>query len=402
MKVFIVFGTRPEAIKLAPVIYSLRERFDVRIISTGQHLDMVHQVTDFFRLIPDYSFGCMTEKPDLEKLHECIQKEMRIAIDSEDPDLIIVQGDTLTTYAAAFVGFMLKKPVFHVEAGLRSFNKYSPFPEETLRVLVSRLVDFHFVPTLRAYKNLLSEGIRKDRIIITGNTVVDAILLAQRLVNENAILKELSGYDQKIEKLLNTMRLVLITVHRRENIGAPLREICRAIRFLSERYKDVLFLWPLHKNPEVREIVLEELMNRQENIVFTEALSYQTMIYLMKRSHILMTDSGGIQEEASTFGKPVLILRDTTERPEVVDAGIGFIVGKDKERITEVFSQFYEDEDIYRAISKISNPFGDGKASEKILQFLMLDNIKDFIKWYPSSYMEVLNIPNTFNLGGTP
>ncbi len=402
MKVFIVFGTRPEAIKLAPVIYSLRERFDVRIISTGQHLDMVHQVTDFFRLIPDYSFGCMTEKPDLEKLHECIQKEMRIAIDSEDPDLIIVQGDTLTTYAAAFVGFMLKKPVFHVEAGLRSFNKYSPFPEETLRVLVSRLVDFHFVPTLRAYKNLLSEGIRKDRIIITGNTVVDAILLAQRLVNENAILKELSGYDQKIEKLLNTMRLVLITVHRRENIGAPLREICRAIRFLSERYKDVLFLWPLHKNPEVREIVLEELMNRQENIVFTEALSYQTMIYLMKRSHVLMTDSGGIQEEASTFGKPVLILRDTTERPEVVDAGIGFIVGKDKERITEVFSQFYEDEDIYRAISKISNPFGDGKASEKILQFLMLDNIKDFIKWYPSSYMEVLNIPNTFSLGGTP
>ncbi|GAB4406522.1 MAG: UDP-N-acetylglucosamine 2-epimerase (non-hydrolyzing) [Thermodesulfovibrionales bacterium] len=400
MKIFIVFGTRPEAIKLAPVIYSLRGRFDVRIISTGQHLDMTHQVIDFFRLRPDYSFGCMTERPDLEKLHECIQKEMMIAIDNENPDLIIVQGDTLTTYAAAFVGFMLKKPVFHVEAGLRSFDKYSPFPEEMLRALVSRLADFHFAPTLKAYDNLLSEGIRKDRIMITGNTVVDAILLAQHLINEDAILKELSGYDPNIEKLLNTRRLALITVHRRENIGKPLRDICRAIRLLSERYRDVLFLWPLHKNPEVREIVLEELMNRQENIVFTEALSYQTMIYLMERSYVLMTDSGGIQEEAPAFGRPVMILRDTTERPEVVDAGIGFIVGSDEARIIGVFSQFYEDENICRGISKMSNPFGDGKASERILRFLMLDNVRAFIKEYPSSYMEALDIPEDFSSGG--
>ncbi|MFN3479039.1 MAG: non-hydrolyzing UDP-N-acetylglucosamine 2-epimerase [Thermodesulfovibrionales bacterium] len=402
MKIFIVFGTRPEAIKLAPVIYRLRNKFDVKVVSTGQHLELTHQVIDFFRLKPDYSFGCMTDKPDLEKLYECIQKEMRIAIDKEDPDLIIVQGDTLTAYAAAFVGFMLKKPVFHVEAGLRSFNKYSPFPEEMLRVLISRLVDFHFAPTLMAYKNLLSEGIRKDRIIITGNTVVDALLLAQKLLDEKAALEELSGYYPNIEMLLRTKRLSLITVHRRENIGMPLREICRAIRFLSERHKDTLFLWPLHKNPEVREIVLEELMNKKENIMFTEALSYQTMIYLMKRSHILMTDSGGIQEEAPAFGKPVMILRDVTERPEIVDVGIGFLVGSDKDRIIKLFSQFYEDENIYKAISEKINPFGDGKASERILQFLLREVVRDFINGYPSSSREVLNIPDTFNFGETP
>jgi len=400
VKIFIVFGTRPEAIKLAPVVYSLRERFAVRVISTGQHLDMTHQVTDFFRLSPDYSFGCMAERPDLEKLHECIQKEMRIAIDNEDPDLIIVQGDTLTTYAAAFVGFMLKKPVFHVEAGLRSFDKYSPFPEEVLRVLVSRIADFHFAPTLKAYDNLLSEGIRKDRIMITGNTVVDALLLAQRLIDEGEILKELSGYASNIERSLRDKRLVLITAHRRENIGAPLREICRAIRFLSEGYKDTLFLWPLHKNPEVRGIISEEFTSRPDNIMFTEPLSYQTMLYLMKRSYLLITDSGGIQEEAPAFGKPVIILRDTTERPEVVDAGIGFLVGHDKERISEVFSRLCEDRGIYSAISRISNPFGDGKASERILRFLMLDNVRAFIKEYPSSYMEVLDFPGDLGLGG--
>jgi len=394
MKIFIVFGTRPEAIKMAPVIYKLRDKFDVRLISTGQHLEMTNQVIDFFQLRPDYSFGCMTEKPDLKKLYECIQKKMSKAIDKEAPDLIIVQGDTLTAYASAFVGFMHKKPVFHIEAGLRSFRKYSPFPEETLRVLISRLADFHFAPTSKAYENLLLEGIRKDRILITGNTVVDALLLAQQLIDENAVLEELSSYDSNIEKSLRTKRLVLITVHRRENIGISLRKICRVMSFLSERYKDILFLWSLHKNPEVRNIVLEELTNKPENIVFTEALSYQTMIYLMKRSHIIMTDSGGIQEEAPTFGKPVMILRDTTERLEIVDAGIGYLVGNDEERIIEVFSRIYEDEDAYKAISKISNPFGDGKASERILEFLMLDNVRAFIKEYSSSYMEILDLPN--------
>lgn len=401
MKIFIIFGTRPEAIKLAPLINVLRDKFTVRIISTGQHREMVRQVTDFFQLKPDYTFGCMTERPDLEKLHECIQKEIRMAIDTEGPDLIIVQGDTLTTFAAAFVGFMLKKPVFHVEAGLRSFNKYSPFPEEMLRNLVSKLVDFHFAPTSRACENLLSEGIRKDRILITGNTVVDALLLAQRMIDKDIVFKELASYDSNIVRSIETKRLTLITVHRRENIGAALKEICRVVHFLSGRYKDVLFLWPLHKNPEIRKVVLEELMNRPENIVFTEPLSYQTMIYLMKKSHVLMTDSGGLQEEAPTFGKPVMVLRDTTERPEIVEVGIGFIVGNNRERIIEVFSRLNEDEVFYRDISKIRNPFGDGRASERIKHFISQDNVRTFVENYPLSSMEVLELPEEIrNFGG--
>lgn len=395
MKIFIVVGTRPEVIKLAPVIYSLRERFDVRLISTGQHLELTQQVINFFRLRPHYSFGCMTEKPDLEILHECIQKEMRIAIDKEDPDLIIVQGDTLTTYAAAFVGFMLKKPIFHIEAGLRSFAKYSPFPEEILRALVSRLVDFHFAPTMNAYENLISEGIRKDRILITGNTVVDALLLAQRLMDEKMVLKEISSYVPEIEGMLKTNRLVLITTHRRENIGSPLKRICNAVRMLAKRHRDVIFLWPLHKNPEVRGIVLDGFKKKPDNIVFTEALSYPSMIYLMKESYILMTDSGGIQEEAPAFGKPVMILRDTTERPEVVDAGIGFLVGNDVERIVDVFSQLYDNKKLYRSITRVKNPFGDGKTSERIRDFLMLDNVRSFLKDYPSSCMHVLSVPRS-------
>lgn len=393
MKIFIVVGTRPEVIKLAPVVYSLRDQFDVRLISTGQHLELTQQVINFFRLRPHYSFGCMTEKPDLEILHGCIQKEMRIAIDKEDPDLIIVQGDTLTTYAAAFVGFMLKKPVFHIEAGLRSFVKYSPFPEETLRALVSRLVDFHFAPTSIAYRNLLSEGIRKDRILITGNTVVDALLLAQRLMDEKRVIKEISSYVPEIEDLLRIKKLVLITTHRRENIGSPLKRICNAVRVLAQRYRDVIFLWPLHKNPEVRGIILDEFIKKTDNIVFTEALSYPSMIYLMEKSYILMTDSGGIQEEAPAFGKPVMILRDTTERPEVVDAGIGFLVGNDVEKIVAVFSQLYDNKKLYRGISKKKNPFGDGKASERIKDFLVLEDVRRFLKEYPSSCMDVLNVP---------
>ncbi|GAB4538459.1 MAG: UDP-N-acetylglucosamine 2-epimerase (non-hydrolyzing) [Thermodesulfovibrionia bacterium] len=395
MKIFIVFGTRPEVIKLAPVVFSLKERFDVRVVSTGQHLELTQQVINFFRLRPHYSFGCMTEKPDLEILHECIQKEMRIAIDKEEPDLIIVQGDTLTTYAAAFVGFMLKKPVFHVEAGLRSFRKYSPFPEEVLRVLVSRLVDFHFAPTHGACENLLSEGIRKDRILITGNTVVDALLLAQRLMDEKSAIKEVSSYVPEFEGIIKRKRLILITAHRRENIGEPLKRICDAIWSLSQRYKGAFFLWPLHRNPDVRSVILDELSKRPDNIAFTEALSYQGMIYLMKRSYILMTDSGGIQEEASAFGKPVMVLRDTTERPEIVDTGIGFLVGSDVKRIVDVFSELYENKRLYASISMIKNPFGDGKASKRVRDFLMLENVRSFIKTYPSSCMDVLDIPKT-------
>ncbi len=391
MKIFIVFGTRPEAIKLAPLIYKLREQFSVRVVSSGQHSELLQQVIDFFRIEPDYSFGCMTEKPDLEHLYECIHKKMRTAIDKEDPDLIIVQGDTFSAYSACFVGFLLKKPVFHLEAGLRTFKKFSPFPEEMLRLLISRISDLHFAPTEKSQGNLLNEGISKDRVFITGNTVVDALHLADKFLDENAVLEELSGQYDNIKNIINEKKLILVTSHRRENIGEPLKQICSALIQLAASYKDTIFLWPLHKNPAVREIVSVEMKDKPENIILTETLSYQTMIYLMKNSHIIMTDSGGIQEEAPTFSKPVMILREDTERQEVIDSGFGFLVGSDKNRIVEVFASLYNDAGIHETLSKIPNPFGDGLASERILQCLMRSDIKSFIETYNSLSYKIGN-----------
>jgi UDP-N-acetylglucosamine 2-epimerase len=385
VKIFIVLGTRPEAIKFAPLIYRLREHFPVRVISSGQHSELLRQVIDFFKIEIDHSFGCMTEKPDLENLYECIHREMRIAIDREEPDLIFVQGDTFSTYSACFVGYLLKKPVFHLEAGLRTFKKFSPFPEEMLRVLVSRIADFHFAPTIKAQKNLLAEGIERDKILITGNTVVDALYLAEKLLDEHSVLEELQSERSDIQRLLKNMKLILITSHRRENIGEPMKNVCRALNILARKYNGTLFLWPVHKNPRVRKIVSDEMADRPENILLTETLSYQTIIYLMKKSHIIMTDSGGIQEEVPSFGKPLMILRDATERNEVVDAGIGFMVGSDMNMITSVFKKLHDDTDIRKTISEIPNPFGDGRACERILKFLMRDDIKSYVEHYSDS-----------------
>jgi UDP-N-acetylglucosamine 2-epimerase len=387
LKIFVVFGTRPEAIKFAPLIYRLKERFSIRLISSGQHSELLSQVIDFFNIKPDYSFGCMSTNAglDLENLYECIHREMRVAIDKENPDLIFVHGDTFSTYSACFVGYLLKKPVFHLEAGLRTFRKFSPFPEEMLRVLVSRIADFHFAPTKQARENLLSEGVDKDKILVTGNTIVDAQLLAEKLMDKDTVLKELTSERSDIQDLLNNKKLVLVTSHRRENIGEPLKQICRAVKHLAKGHPDTFFLWPLHKNPRVREVVSVEMADRPENIVITETLSYQAIIYLMKKSFIIMTDSGGIQEEAPTFGKPVMILRNSTERPEVLDAGIGFLVGSDKDKITEVFSRLYHDNALRETIAGIPSPFGDGNASEKVLQFLLRDEIRSFVENYDSS-----------------
>lgn len=394
MKIFIVFGTRPEAIKFAPLIYTLKDTFVVRVISSGQHSELLKQVTDFFKIKLDYSFGCITETGNLEHLYECIHREMRKAIERENPDLIFVQGDTFTTYSASFVGFMFKIPVFHLEAGLRTFTRFSPFPEEMLRVLMGRLADFHFAPTKKAAKNLLSEGINENRILIIGNTIVDALLLAQTLADENRIFKELTSQNSTLRNLLETRKLVLITSHRRENIGMPLKKICRAIKHLAKIHEDTFFLWPMHKNPMVKKIVLEEMMYRPDNIILTDALSYEAMVYLMKKSYIILTDSGGIQEEAPTFGKPILILRDSTERPEVVDSGIGFLVGTEEEKIIEIFTQIKDNKRIYETFLNIRNPFGDGKAAERILKFLMLDEVRDFVENYPSSSEEIFNVKN--------
>jgi UDP-N-acetylglucosamine 2-epimerase len=385
MKIFIVFGTRPEAIKLAPLVHRLRKSFDVRVVSSGQHLELTQQVIDFLSLRPDYTFGCMTKKPDLEKLYMCIAMNIRGMIDHEDPDLIIVQGDTLTAFATAFVGFLLKKPVFHLEAGLRTFKKFLPYPEEMLRLLLSRIADVHFTPTSQAAKNLMAEGVKKDRIVITGNTVVDALFLAETLIDEKRVAHDLAqnGFDGGID--IDSRKLVLVTSHRRENIGEPLKNICKAVKQIARRYKDAIFLWSLHKNVNVRNIVLEIMKTRPKNLFISEAFSYETMVYLLKKSTILMTDSGGVQEEAPAFGKPVIILRDTTERPEVIHAGFGFLAGSSEGKIVDLFSQIYRDGTIHERLAKKRNPFGDGKASERIHQYLMLDRVQAFIKNYPLS-----------------
>ena len=384
MKVFVVFGTRPEAIKLAPVVHKLKGHFDVKVVSSGQHEELLAKAIKLFRIEPDFELDCMKDMPDLDQLNCSIHEKMKKLMDAENPDLTIVQGDTLTTYTTSFVSFLHKKPVFHVEAGLRTYNKFAPYPEEILRTLVGKLADFHFAPTRRAANNLLNEGVRKDRILITGNTVVDALYMADSFIDESEVLKELTSYNKNIVNLMKGKKLVLLTVHRRESIGEPMKQICSAIKSLTKKYKDALFVLPVHMNPEVREIVLKQLKN-EAGVVITEALSYQATIYLMKRSYIVMTDSGGIQEESPSFGKPVIVLRETTERPEVIEVGIGFLAGSRPKNITEIFSRLYEDKKFYEHVSKRKNPFGDGLAADRILKFLKSGEAQRFIKTYPES-----------------
>lgn len=398
MKIMIVFGTRPEAIKLCPLIHLLKNKFDVKVLSSGQHIELTNQAVDFLGIKPDYNLFCMSDKPDLETVFETITRIMKLVMYKENPDLVIVQGDTLTAFSGAFLGFMTKKPVLHIEAGLRTFNKFSPFPEEMLRILISRLASFHFAPTEKAAANLIAEGIRKDRIHVTGNTVVDALLFAKDRINKNTALAELSKNNPEIKKKMQNRKLILITSHRRENIGLPLKKICRAVKHLAKKYNDALFLWSLHKNPDVRKIIFKEIHEDLDNLVLAESFSYQTMVYLLMKSHIILTDSGGIQEEAPTFKKPLIVLRDTTERQETIESGIGFLVGSNEQKIINVFTSLYEDKKFYDKVTNISNPFGDGKASERIAQFLTRKDVKKFVKNYSSSPEGNLNVRGMINV----
>lgn len=392
MKIAIAFGTRPEVIKLAPIIYALRNHFQLTTIFSGQHTSLVNNTLSFFGINPEYTFYCMNRKPDLGTLTSKINKEMAGVLKRKKPGAIIVQGDTMTTYTAAFHGFLNKIPVFHVEAGLRTYNKFSPYPEEILRTLVSRIADFHFAPTARAKGNLLAEKIRGDRILVTGNTVVDSLLLAERMLDEKEVLSELALFSPNIGDLLKKKKIVLVTSHRRENIGPGLKRICSAVNALAVKYNKFLFVWPLHKNPDVRKVVLKEINKRMENILVTEALSYPATVYLMRKSFIIMTDSGGIQEEAPTFKCPILVLRESTERPEVIESGIGFLTGADEKKILSVFSKLCDDKNFYRSVTGVKNPFGDGKSSERILKFFLNKDVKNFISGYPGSFDRALKI----------
>lgn len=389
LTVVIAFGTRPEAIKFAPVIKELSSLCKCIIINTGQHTELLDQVLDLFKIRPHYSLGC--QDIDLISNFGCISKKLKEILPSIKPDLIMVQGDTLSTYAVAFVGSMEKIPVIHLESGLRSKDKFSPFPEEMYRILTDALADIYLPPTQKAKENLLNEGKRQDRIFVVGNTVIDALLYIMQKIN----------YEETFDRLLNTLNLsssqykneekVFITAHRRENIGEPLRNICKAIKSLCSKYKDILFIWSLHRNPLVRKIIFEEFKNKPKNLVFTEALSYDLTLLLMKDSTIIFTDSGGIQEEAPTFKKPVLILRETTERMEVVETGFGFLVGYDPEKIANTFDFLIKDTSYLLSLSKKENPFGDGKATERILKLFQCEKFQQFVVGYPLTIKEDLN-----------
>jgi UDP-N-acetylglucosamine 2-epimerase len=386
-------GTRPEAIKLVPLIFKLREVHDVRIVSSGQHDELLNQVLDFFNVHTDYDLNCMGNVPNLEKLSINIIDTMGKVIEKEDPDLVIVQGDTMTVYQTAFVAFLRKKPVIHLEAGLRTYNKFSPYPEEMLRTLVGKLADFHLCPTGKSRDNLLAEGVRQDRILVTGNTVIDALLLAEQRINETNVFRELSAYNYPIDRLKQGARTVLLTVHRRENIGQPMMNICRAVKYLAERFPEIIFTWVLHKNPDVRRLILKETEGRTDNFAMIEPVSYESLVYFMKNSIMMMTDSGGIQEESPTFGKPVIVLRESTERPEIIDSGIGFEAGEgvSQQRIIDIFMKLYQDKELYRSIAEKENPFGDGKASDRIFKLFAQPDVQAFFKEYPQSASRTLD-----------
>jgi len=386
MKALIIFGTRPEIIKLAPVTFKLSEKMEVRVFHTRQHDELADDVIKFFKITPDFN-----ERAMLNMTEERRSGRIGQIIRAVNPDIVIVQGDTFTTYAAAFTSFLLQKPVLHLEAGLRTYRKFSPFPEEMFRRLVSNLADFHFVPTENSRKNLLAEGIPEDRIVVAGNTIVDAANMALKRVDEQEALAEIHKYnhDNDMDEMLANKKLVIITSHRRENIGQPLKRICRAMKELAAKYDNLLFIWVLHKNPNVREIVFNEMKTRSKNLKFVEALTYPTMLYFLNKAHLILTDSGGIQEEVVSLHKPVIILREDTERPEVVEYGLGFMVGTNIQKIHATFAKLNEDVDFYKELTKLDNPFGDGKTADRVLEFLTSKEVEDYLTHYPKNVSHI-------------
>ena len=375
----LVFGTRPEAIKMAPLVKEFRkypEKFETVVCVTGQHREMLDQVLRLFNIEPDYDLNIMKQGQDLYDVTARILTGMRNILQEVQPDLVLVHGDTTTSTASALAAFYQQIPVGHVEAGLRTHNIYSPWPEEINRQITGRIATWHFSPTALSRNNLLLEGVDEKQIRITGNTVIDALYhvvatiredpsLQKRLINE---LKE-AGYKTIGTIKQSRRKSVLITGHRRENFGKGFIRICRAIKTLSERYPDVDFVYPMHLNPNVREPIHEVFGKvHQPNLFFIEPLEYLPFVYLMERSALVLTDSGGIQEEAPGLGKPVLVMRDTTERPEALEAGTVKLVGTDCDRIVDEVSRLLDDNAYYNRMSQAINPYGDGTASQRIVQ----------------------------------
>ena len=379
--VMLVFGTRPEAIKMAPLVKELEKHGDMfrtLVCVTGQHRQMLDQVLEIFSIRPDFDLDIMQAGQDLYDVTTRVLLGLREVFRKERPDVVLVHGDTTTSTAAALAAFYAQIPVGHVEAGLRTHNIYSPWPEEMNRQLTGRLATYHFAPTPLSRKNLLAENVPAERIHVTGNTVIDALYwvvgrikgdarLAERLVSE----LRTAGYDT--DRLVDGRRLVLITGHRRENFGEGFLSMCRAIKTLTEKYPEVDFVYPMHLNPNVRRPIHEVFgadLSDLGNMHFIEPLEYLSFVYLMERSTIVLTDSGGIQEEAPGLGKPVLVMRDTTERPEALEAGTVKLVGTDYHRIVSEVSALLDSPSCYERMSRAVNPYGDGKACARIAEAL--------------------------------
>lgn len=380
-KILLVFGTRPEAIKMAPLVKKLQamsEYFDTIVCVTGQHREMLDQVLQIFDITPDYDLNIMKQGQDLYDVTSRVLLGMREVLKEVQPDMVLVHGDTTTSTAAALAAFYQQIPVGHVEAGLRTGNIYSPWPEEMNRLMTGRIATYHFSPTPLSKQNLLSENVNENQILVTGNTVIDALhIVVERLQNDEDLRAEqdrvlaAAGYD--VHRLEDGKKLVLITGHRRENFGDGFIHICTAIRDLKNKYKEVDFVYPMHLNPNVRKPIHEvfgEDLSDLGNLFFIEPLQYLEFVHLMAKSTIVLTDSGGIQEEAPGLGKPVLVMRDTTERPEALESGTVHLVGTDYDKIVNEVSTLLEDADAYEKMSKAVNPYGDGHACERIVDFL--------------------------------
>lgn len=380
-RIMLVFGTRPEAIKMAPLVKEFQKNtkdFQTIVCVTGQHREMLDQVLSIFEIKPGYDLNIMKQGQDLYDVTARVLTGMRDVLKEANPDIVLVHGDTTTSTAAALAAFYQQIPVGHVEAGLRTHNIYSPWPEEMNRQLTGRIATYHFAPTPLSKQNLLMENVAEDRITVTGNTVIDALYMVVDKIKQDKELDAMlerslrdAGYD--VARLKDGKALVLITGHRRENFGDGFISMCRAIKALTEKYPDVDFVYPMHLNPNVRRPIHEvfgEDLSGLKNMFFIEPLEYLSFVYLMEKSTLVLTDSGGIQEEAPGLGKPVLVMRDTTERPEALEAGTVKLVGTDYDRIVSEVSALLDDSAYYDRMSKAVNPYGDGLACKRIVDVL--------------------------------
>ncbi|WP_027364396.1 non-hydrolyzing UDP-N-acetylglucosamine 2-epimerase [Desulfotruncus alcoholivorax] len=362
VKVLVVFGTRPEAIKMAPLVQLLQrdEQLACRVAVTAQHREMLDQVLRLFDIVPDHDLNIMQAGQTLFDITGRALAGLQKVLEQEKPDLVLVHGDTTTTFVAALAAYYMQIPVGHVEAGLRTGNKYSPYPEEMNRRLAGALAELHFAPTAGAKANLLREGVDPGSIFVTGNTVIDALVATVR--------PDYRFSDPLLNRLVSGEgRIILMTTHRRENLGAPMRDIYLALRDTLDDYPDIRVIFPVHKNPAVRQVV-QEVLGGNDRVHLVEPLDYEPFVNLMSRCYLVLTDSGGMQEEAPALGKPVLVLRNTTERPEAVDAGTVILVGTDRQTVRGETGRLLSDADHYRSMSEAINPYGDGRACTRIVQ----------------------------------